>query len=266
MIYKMTEDGNGIAIDANGLPIVIDEKEGKEFGLDAIHLFSKVPALQEEAKNHRLKAKDASEKLAAFGDLDPSKALEAMQLTANLSAGDLTKKDEVEKIKQATEEAWRLRFETEKTVHSNVVSDLQKQINAIEGDVRKSILSSQFARSPHFTGKEPTTILTPEIAEAYFGRHFKVEKSDKGDRIAIGYLGENAIYSKKRPGEPADFDEAMDIIIETYPMKDRILQKSLGSGGTGSGGSYREPTIMKGDQAAFSDNLEAIAAGKVKVV
>jgi hypothetical protein len=263
--YKLTEDGKGIMIDSAGLPVVFDDQDNKEFGLDAIHLYSKVPALQEEAKSHRLKAKEYNEKLSAFDDLDPTKALEAMQLTANLSAGDLTKKEEVERIKKETEDAWKGKFEGERNLRLQAVQDMQKKLDESDNGLRKSLLTSQFSRSPHFTGKEPTTVLTPEIAEAYFGKHFKIEKAENGNRMVSGFLGENLIYSKKRPGEPADFDEAMEEILNKYPMKDAIMQKSHGTGAGGSGSFSRAQTIARGDQKAFGDNLEAIASGKIVV-
>lgn len=44
--------------------------------------------------------------------------------------------------------------------------------------------------------------------------------------------GGNPIYSRKNPGELADFDEALEIIISQYPHKDSILR---GSGASGAG-------------------------------
>jgi len=268
MKYKLTEDGAGIAIDATGLPIVIDEeKDNQEFGLDAIHLFKKVPALQEEAKTHRLKAKEVSAKLELFGDLDPVKALEAIKVAESMSVGDLTKKEEVERIKLETESAWKVKFDAERIASSTAVKTAQENVERVERDLRGALLSTQFASSVFFNGKEPITLLTPDIAEAYFGKHYRVEKDENtGKRKVVGYIGDNLIFSKKRPGEPADFDESMEAIIEAYPMKEAILHKSQGTGATGGSGSGRGPTVNRGDQKAFGANLENIASGKVRVV
>lgn len=263
--YKKSEDGKSILMDEAGLPIVVDDVDDKEFGLDAIHLFSKVPALQEEAKTHRLKAKEYGEKLVAFEGIDPEKALEALKLAENLSAGDLTKKEEVERIKLETENAWRGKMEDLQTSHVAATGVMQGKIDEMDGDLRTALLSTQFATSPHFSGKEPMTMLTPDIAEAYFGKHFKIEKNDLGVREPVGYIGDNVIYSKKRPGEIADFSESMAAIIDNYPMKDAILHKSKGSGAPGGGGR-RGQTIAKGDSKAFGDNLEEIAKGTIEVV
>jgi len=264
--YKRTSDG-AIVADDKGNPVVTDDEKGEgfDFGIDAIHLYSKIPALQEEAKNHRLRAKEASEKLEAFGDIDPSKAREALQITANLSTGDLTKKEEVERIKHETEEAWRIKFEENKNSFSQTVKTLQEKHDMLEKDIQSSLLSNQFATSPHFSGKEPTTTLIPDIAEAYFGKYFKVEQDDSGKRRAVAYLEGNKIYSKSRPGDAADFDEAMSAIIENYPMKDAILQQSTGSGARGSGGTFRGGVIDRKDTSAFNSNIDKIARGELTV-
>lgn len=272
LIYKMTEDKEGkkvVMADEKGLPIVFDDEREEEFGIDAIHLLSKVPALQSEAKDHRLKAKDLSEKLKLYDELgikDPAKAAEALRTVASLSAGDLTKKEEVERLKKETENAWKEKFEGLTKNHLQALLDKDKALQDLEDDLHSSFLSTKFATSPHFSGKEPTTKLPPDIAETYFGRYFKVEKTENGKRRITGYLGNDPIYSKARPGDLADFNESMDIIIDAYPMKDMIIYKSSGSGATGGAGGMRHQTIRSGDAEAFGANLEAIASGKVVVV
>ena len=274
IVYQTSEDADGkkvILTDDKGLPIVMDdEKEDvTPFGIDAIHLLSKVPALQTEAKGHRLKAEEANKKLETFAGIDPAKATEALKLAANLSAGDLTKKEEVERIKQETEDAWKGKIEALALSHQEELKAKDDALADMDDDLRGSLLTTNFAKSPHFTGKEPNTKLTPDIAEAYFGKSFKIEKDEQtGKRTAVGYIGENVIYSKSKPGTIAQFDEAMDLIIAAYPMKEAILFKSQGSGapGSGGGGHRRGQTIASGDAQAFGNNLEEIAKGKIKVV
>jgi hypothetical protein len=267
LVYQKSEDGKSIEVNDEGLPIVYDDEKDdvKSFGIDAIHLYSKIPDLQKESKGHRLNAKEANEKLKAFEGLDPEKAAKALEITKNLSAGDLTKKEEVERLKQETENAWTEKLKAVELAHANATKTLQDEISMREVDLRKSLLSNRFATSPHFSGKEPTTTLTADIAEAYFGKYFKIEKNKAGTLETVGYIGDDMIYSKSRPGESATFNEAMDEILERYPMKDSIMQKSEGSGAQG-GGRRGGQSISKGDNKGFADNLDAIAAGKIKVV
>lgn len=270
LFYKKSEDGH-IVVDDAGLPIVIDDEkpEGEqEFGLDAIHLIEKIPTLQEEAKNHRLKAKEASEKLKAFldaGITDPKKAAEALQIAQNLSVGDLQKKEEVERYKKEMDDAWGIKFDNLTKSHQEMVAEKEQMLQQKDYMLNKVLLSSQFAKSPYFTGAEPLTKLTPEIAEAYFSQNFKIENVN-GNLKTVGYIGDKPVYSKTRPGELAEFDEAMGRIIESSAQKDAILIKSNGSGAGGGSGTYRGQVIKSGDREAFGRNLEAIAKGEIQVV
>ena len=129
-----------------------------------------------------------------------------------------------------------------------------------------ALVSSQFTKSEFFSGKEPITNMIPAVAESYFGRCFKAEKTEAGKRQVIGYLAGLPIYSKKRPGEYADFDEAIGMIIEAEPDKASMLHGSVGSGSHGGSAIVRGKHVQKGDNKSFLDNVLEIASGKVHVV
>ena len=262
--YKKTENGN-IAVDDKGLPMVFDDETGKELAIDAIHLYDKIPSLQEEAKRHRLDAVKYKEALAPFeGITDPAKALEALRTVDNLTELDLKKKDEVDRLLQSTEMAWKTKFDGLNQSHAAALGAKDAELKHREGEVFSALVSSQFSKSPFFSGEAPTTNLIPEIAESYFGKHFKADRDENGKRKVVGYIGEHAIYSKTRPGEHADFDECIAEIIDRLPQKDRILIPSEGSGGQG-GGNFQRRGVERGDNDAFINNLADIASGKVVV-
>ena len=81
--------------------------------------------------------------------------------------------------------------------------------------------------------------LPADIVQARFGRHFTIQEGRVQAKDAAG----NVIYSKSNPGAPADFDEALGILVEQYPQRDSILKgtgqsgsgSSSGSGGSGGG-------------------------------
>ena len=85
------------------------------------------------------------------------------------------------------------------------------------------------------------------------------------DENPLGYLNGNKILSKTRPGEIADFNEAMSVIIEADENKEQFLQKSEGSGARGSNGVFKGVAISRNDKEAFSKNLEGIADGTIGV-
>ena len=259
LAYKKNENGN-IEADDKGNPLVFDDaKEDSEaFGLDAIHLFSKVPALQEESKKHRLKAKDAEESLLKF---DPIKDMEitdiqaALEKVKSLKAGDLTKTEEVERLKKETEEAWRIKLEAAEKAYDSKLDEASQTVKSKDDTIYRLTVSNRFAASAWFAGEDPKTILTPGIAESHFRDHFKVED---GKMIAYDNNGE-MIYSRERPGEPANFDEAMSSIIDAYPDRDRILKAPAGGSGTGfnvGGGRFSVKT--KTDLKTPADKAEFI--------
>ena len=235
MEYITIEDNGvvtGVKVGEKGMPMVRDE--GKEFELDAIHLFSKIPSLQTEAKEHRLKKEEALKNLAPFEGMDAEAAKEALEKVKTLDESQMMAMGDVEKLKVQL-----LKVETERQdeIRKNyeiVLGERDATIIEMQGDIYKAVVSSQFSKSNWFTGTDPKTILTPDIAEAYFGRNFKVDKID--DKLTvIGYVGEDKVYSKERPGELAHFDEAIGVIINNYPMRENILNKAKGTGAPGSG-------------------------------
>ena len=60
LVYKTVKDGEGnetIAMDEKGFPVVYDDEleNSEPLGLDAIHLYKKVPELSLESKNKKEK-------------------------------------------------------------------------------------------------------------------------------------------------------------------------------------------------------------------
>ena len=53
------------------------------------------------------------------------------------------------------------------------------------------------------------------MVQSVFGKHLKVED---GNVVAYDAHG-NKLYSKARPGEAADFDEALEILVDQYPYR-----------------------------------------------
>ncbi len=222
----------GIKVGEKGMPRVLDDD--KELELDAIHLFGKIPALQTEAKEHRLKKEEALKRLEPFADMDPTAVKEALEKVKTLDESQMMAIGDVDKLKVQILKVETDRQEEIKREYEKALGEKNDTIIEMQGDIYKAVVSSQFSKSPWFTGAEAKTNLTPDIAEAYFGKNFKVEKQE-GQLKVIGYVGEDKVYSKERPGELAYFDEAIGVIINNYPMKENILSKSKGTGAPGSG-------------------------------
>ena len=77
------------------------------------------------------------------------------------------------------------------------------------------------------------TILTPEVAEAYYGRYVEVQEVN-GRKSVVVKDPQGQVILDAKTGQPASFAVAIGELIDALPNKDRIIR---GSGKTGSGSS-----------------------------
>lgn len=140
---------------------------------------------------------------------------------------------------------------------ASALKPLQDQLSAKEqqladkdGHIYKLEVGNRFATSSYLKDK---TILgeTPDIAEAFFSKNFKIEN---GKVVALDAAG-NQIYSRVKPGEPADFDEAISILVESHPRRDHILK---GTGQSGSGTTTSGKSTTQGAKTITRAQFDAL--------
>jgi hypothetical protein len=216
---KLKLNDQGFAVVQDGKPVYTDDS-GNDIPFDAPAAMAKITALNSESKTHRLKAEEATTALKSFEGIDPAAAAKALQFAQSMEGKKVMDDEGI------------------KTLITNAVKPLQEQLAAKDtdlatkdGHIYKLEVGNRFATSSYLKEK---TILgeTPDLAEARFGRNFKVE----GGKVAAYDAAGNQIYSRTKPGEPADFDEALAILVESHPGRDHIL-KGTGASGSGSRGS-----------------------------
>lgn len=243
MKLKLDDKGNVVVVD--GKPVYIHD-DGQEIPFDAEAAVRKISNLSEEKTRHYNNFKEASAKLELFGDLDPeqvnaklkefedldpAEARKALETVANLKDGDLVKAGQVETLKAEMHKAF---VEKESEINKSwekKIGQLNDVLKSKDETIYELMVNSRFASSPTIADK---TILPSDIAANYFSKNFKVEGEGTDARV-VGYLDGERIFSKERPGEIADFEEALGVIIDAYPMKDRIMRAA--SGGSGAGGN-----------------------------
>ena len=258
--YLKDETTGTLKVDEkSGHPLVYDDVKDPEkkspFPLDGISLYSKIPALNEEAKSHRLKAKEFEEKLKAYEDLDPVKAREAIEKLKGLEAGDLTKAEEVEKLKKEITTAYEGKINDIQKAYEAKVSELSQSLEEKKKALHDSALSRKFAESKYFSGDNSLTVLLPEIAQAYFGANFQVEE----DGTVVGYVNGNKIMSQADPLRVADFDEVIGMLLDNHPRKDSLLRAAPGgSGARQNAGDIGKTSISR----AVFEGMDAVAKHK----
>ncbi len=248
MELKVDENNNVVIQD--GKPVYVFD-DGKESPFDAPSAMQKISALNAEAKDYRLKLKDSSEKLEKYSKIeDVDKALNALETMKNLDDKKLVDAGKVDEIKQSMSKV----FEEEKTnilkAHATAIDEATAAVQEKDALIHNLVVRQQFNNSSFFTGDKPKTTLFPDAAAKYFSDKFKVEMVGNEPAV-IGYLNGEKILSKERYGEPASFDEAIEVIIENDPLKNQILSSSSGGsssdGNRGGGVSLTEMIITKQD-------------------
>lgn len=203
---KLKLDANGHVVVENGMPVYVHD-DGKEIPFDATAATRKIAELNGEARTHR-EAKETAEKtLAKFAGIeDPAKALEALKTVKNLDDKKLVEAGEVEKVKEEVNKAWQPKLDA-----------AQQTIDTLTAQLHGEKIGGSFARSKFISDK---LAIPADMVQSFFGKNFKLED---GNVKAYGADG-NAIFSRVKPGNAADFDEALEILVEQYPNKAAILK------------------------------------------
>lgn len=225
MKLKFDEHGNVVVQD--GKPVYVHD-DGKEIAFDAVQMTAKVNSLTAEKQQYLNRAEKAENSLKAFDGIDVEKAKSAIETVKNLDDKKLIDIGEVERVKAET-----------KKIHEEQLAKVNAERDAIQQQFHTAMISGEFARSSFIKDK---TILPPEIAQSYFAKHFAV--NEQGQVVAKDTHG-NPILSRTNVGEIASFDEAIELLVGTYPHKDTILKGSsasgTGAGQAGHGGNVNIP-------------------------
>lgn len=211
MKLKLDEQGHVVVQD--GKPVYVHD-DGKEVAFDAPGTVTTITRLNAEAKTHR-EGKEAAEKsLKAFeGIEDGPAALKALQVVANLDQKKLVDAGEIDRVKAEISKAFQGQLDEATTKASGLEKQLYDEM--IGGNFSRSTLIGEKLAIP------------ADMVQARFGQNFKIED---GKPVAYDQQG-NKIYSRARPGEVANFDEALESLVEQYPYRDHILKASPANGG-----------------------------------
>lgn len=230
-----------IATDKSGNPIWVHEKDGAEAAIDAKHYFSKIPELIEEKRQ----LKEAKKQLEVeFNDYkskyedieDPQAALQALDVVSNLDSKKLIEAKKVDQLRNQMREEFEKAMEKERTVHKAAIDDLMAKLEEQKKTNYGLTVSNSFKSSKLLTGPEAIVGVPIDMIEDKWGKNFSTEVVD-GKPMTVGHYDDGRpIYSDSKPGEYANFDEALTKLIDVYPHKAGILKgKQQSGGGTGVG-------------------------------
>lgn len=246
--WKTDENGN-LVTDASGNPIMLDDT-GKETPIASGY----IQRINSESASHRREAKEAKDKLAKFGDLDPDAAREAIEKTKDLDLSKLIDKGEIDKVRQSIIS----QYEPKLTEAEQRLADLARD--------RDNLLRSNAFNSSKFLN-ERLAVPRDFVTAAYQDR-FKIED---GQLVPVRANGD-VIYNSR--GEIASVDEAFELFISERQDKDQLLRAptATGSGSGGAGGGRGGGNVMKRadyDKLAPMEKAaigQKVAKGELKVV
>lgn len=227
---KLKLDEHGHAVLQDGKPVYVHD-DGKEVAFDAPGTVATITRLNAEAKTHR-EGKEAAEKLLKGfeGIEDGAAARKALEIVANLDQKKLVDAGEIEKVKAEISKAFQGQLDEANT-----------KASTFEKQLYDEKIGGAFSRSKFIGDK---LAIPADLVQARFGQAFKIED---GKTVAYDQHG-NKIYSRVRPGELADFDEAMETLVEHYPYRDNILKGSGANGGgapSGGGGAGGKKSVNR---------------------
>jgi len=241
--WKLKLDDDGKVVLKDNFPVYADE-EGKaeDIAFDPNKLSNQVLELRSENKRRREQESTSGKRLGIFKDIEDLEAWKAeadtaIEMVQNFKDKDKLAAEKVEKLKsemkvsfEEQENKLKEQFQTRESELNTIIS--QKDLN-----IRALMVGAKFATSPLFSGSDPKTIVPPDMAETYFGKRFRVENKEDGTPQLRAYDANGEVmYSRKNIGDFADFDEAMEIIFDQYPGRDRLIRST--GGGSGDSGGY----------------------------
>lgn len=239
--WKM--DGDKVAM-REGNPVYL-QADGSEMVID----FNTISRLNGEAKTHREAKEAATNRLKEFEGIDPKAAREAFEKLSKIDQKKLIDAGEVDKVTAQ--------------ISGQFTTQLQEKdaaLTGLQGKLNKMILDSAFSQSVFI---RDNIAIPPDFFRDGFSKFFKVENEKI---VALGHDG-NPLYSQSRAGEPANFEEAIQILVDRHPAKNDLLRTNVngGSGNQGNGGGRGAArTMRRADFEKLSGSQQAEVAMKAR--
>lgn len=259
MKLKLDEKGNVVVQD--GKPVYTKE-DGTDIAFDVMQAMQSNATLRRENQTVREAKETAEATLAKFKGIDdPAKALDALDKLSKIDQKQLVDSKGIDALRAQMSETHQRELKGVRDEFSPVI----KERDDLRTQLHSEKIGNAFATSQFVKDKIAAPI---DMVQQFFGASFKVE-----DGKIVAYKGSEKVLSpSKMFAEPASFDEALSILVDSYPNKNLIL-KGSGAAGGGSGGSgngnggkarYTRSEYDTFDPAKQGQIARDIKAGKVE--
>lgn len=252
MSYKLKFASNGNVELRDGKPVFIDEENSNEMVLDANDFLNKQHTLRQESQAHRLKAEELEKKLALYNGIDVEEAKKNAEIAKNYKEQESIKNGEIESLKASISKTAAENERKLKESYEAQLNELSTKLVASETKFKNSQIDNAFFGSEFL---KENTVIPAEMLKATYGKYFDFDENG----CIYGKDSEgNKILSSKNVTRVANFEEAIQKIIEADPNKDRILRsKTKFGGGMQSGANGKVPASVWEQLSDSSKSLDA---------
>jgi hypothetical protein len=241
-------DDKGQVVLQDGKPVYV-KPDGTDLVFDAEQAFTKIGQLTGENADYRKRYTEAEAKVKAFDGIDdPEAAKKALETMQNIDQGRLLTAGKVEELKASITKTAEEKVADVLKQSKSQIDQLTQERDTFRDQLNEEKIGGGFSRSKFIQEK---IAIPADMVRAAFGKAFKVED---GKTVAYGADGK-PIYSRSRMGEIADFDEALEILVDQYPYKEQILK---GSGASGSGAANGNGTNHGGKKVYSRSQFNAL--------
>lgn len=232
----------------------------KRLAKEKAELLAEVMEKKTKLREAQDEAKEARDKLAAFGDVDPEKVKALLQAEQDAERAALEAKGEFDRVKEMMA-----------TEHSNQIASKDAEIEALkaaaaekDGVIDKLTIGRSFSDSKFI---QDDLILSASKMRALYGDH--VGLSD----------GEVVVYDKPASasdrtimvdasGKQLSFDEGMKRLVDADPDKDTMIRSKMAPGGrsksTDPGAGKKKPPQDNGLRGAARIVASLDKSGELK--
>ena len=215
-------DTDGHAVLKDGMPLYKYE-DGTEQPLNLGETITanenRVANLEQEKDRHFDSRKKAEETVQSYGKITPQLAKENADVVKKLKGKKLYDEHGLEEYQKEwtkditanmTEE-----WEAKQTTWNDTETSLKQEITDMDKIIFDLAVKTRLATHPYFAGDDRKTVYRPQDAAKIYGDRFNVEREGTVLKVQALDREGKVLLSKKNHGIPAEFDEAVELIVQS---------------------------------------------------
>jgi hypothetical protein len=218
---ELVLDTDGHAVLKDGKPLYKYE-DGTEQPLDLKETVTgyekRISNLDDEQKRFFEKSKTLEGQVQAFGKVTPEVAKKNAEMVAKLDGKKLVDEHGLEayhetwteEVKTNINEEWGVK----ETAWNEAKQGFETEIQDMDKIIFDLAVNNKLSTHPYFAGENPKTYFRPQDAAKIYGERFKVERDGTVLKVQALDREGKVLLSKKNHGVPAQFDEAVELIVQ----------------------------------------------------